>query len=407
MAQAPATRVVSSGPFQMTLQHEALCVVSIPPELVPKAAWWLVREYSLDQRDKGGSFSSLLLDDDGLSIVCSPLALTVLENLLQHNPAMIASKQRWKAFIITLVGSEFPGAVYYLADSLSKEGMSILHISTFESEVFLVQEQDVDRACSVLRRMEDPKRLEQMRNLADNQQARNESPYREGFELNVLPGNFYLTKLDDTAQLSSCASVLTRLLLFDPRYSALERSMSKAIKEKERSRNNSRTSLSDPADAPPPAPSSSSSSSKLLQPGDEGTGSGWDLTELGEEKALAVSDQRISSSSAASFMWGLWQCDSELTLLLEEADVESFPEGSLVVSPQRWKVIKLCGRAIEFDETGIVSAMTTTQIQEGVSLNISTATTNCTLVPVELLSTTLASLKAALGCSAVDPTEEF
>jgi hypothetical protein len=130
--------------------------------------------------------------------------------------------------------------------------------------------------------------------------------------------------------------------------------------------------------------------------------------ELGEEKALAVSDQRASSSSA-SFMWGLWQCDSELTLLLEEADVESFPAGSLVVSPQRWKVIKLCGRAIEFDETGIVSAMTTTQIQEGegVSLNISTATTNCTLVPVELLSTTLTSLKAALGCAAVDPTEEF
>jgi hypothetical protein len=408
MAIAPATRVVSSGPFQMMLQHEALCVVSIPPDLVPKAAWWLVREYSLDQRDKGGSFSSLLLDDDGLSIVCSPLALTVLENLLQHNPAMIASKQRWKAFIITMVGSEFPGAVYYLADSLSKEGMSILHISTFESEVFLVQEQDVDRACSVLRRMEDPKRLEQMRNLADHQQARNESPYREGFELNVLPGNFYLTKLDDSAQLSSCASVLTRLLLFDPRYSALERSMSKAIKEKERSRNNSRSSLSDPADAPPPVPSSSSS--KLAQPRDGSTGSGWDLTglELGEEKALAVSDQRASSSSA-SFMWGLWQCDSELTLLLEEADVESFPAGSLVVSPQRWKVIKLCGRAIEFDETGIVSAMTTTQIQEGegVSLNISTATTNCTLVPVELLSATLTSLKAALGCAAVDPTEEF
>jgi len=34
-----------------------------------------------------------------------------------------------------------------------------------------------------------------------------------------------------------------------------------------------------------------------------------------------------------------------------------FPEGALVLSPQRWRLIKLCGRAIDFDETGIVSAM--------------------------------------------------
>lgn len=72
----------------------------------------------------------------------------------------------------------------------------------------------------------------------------------------------------------------------------------------------------------------------------------------------------------------------------------------LLVSPQRWKVIKLTGRAIEFDETGIVSAMSKVyhhcrhnyyviiiiiefaKVESDVpSLNISTANTNCTLVP--------------------------
>ena len=49
--------------------------------------------------------------------------------------------------------------MHYLADSLSKEGLSILHISTFESEVFLVQEQDCEKACAVFRKSDSPKEL--------------------------------------------------------------------------------------------------------------------------------------------------------------------------------------------------------------------------------------------------------
>ena len=49
--------------------------------------------------------------------------------------------------------------MHYLADSLSKEGLSILHISTFESEVFLVQEQDIEKACSVFRKSAGPQEL--------------------------------------------------------------------------------------------------------------------------------------------------------------------------------------------------------------------------------------------------------
>jgi hypothetical protein len=98
-----------------------------------------------------------------------------------------------------------------------------------------------------------------------------------------------------------------------------------------------------------------------------------------------------------TFMWGLWQCENELTFLLDESDVDSFPEGSLTVSPQRWRLIKLGGRMIEFHETGIVSAMS--KIDSSIpSLNISTASTNCTLVPEELLEQTLDCLSEALGC---------
>jgi hypothetical protein len=102
-----------------------------------------------------------------------------------------------------------------------------------------------------------------------------------------------------------------------------------------------------------------------------------------------------------TFMMGFWQREDELTFLIDEEDLDMFPEGALDVSPQRWRVIKLCGRAIEFDETGIVSAMS--RIESTVQcLNISTATTNCTLVPEELLDSTAEALSDALQCPIQD-----
>lgn len=100
-------------------------------------------------------------------------------------------------------------------------------------------------------------------------------------------------------------------------------------------------------------------------------------------------------------MWGLWRyCDgaeSELTILLEEEDLSRFPMESLAISPQRWRVTKLAGRPIAFDETGVVSSMS--KIETNVpSLNISTATTNCTLVPEEVLLSTVETLSRVLQC---------
>jgi hypothetical protein len=101
---------------------------------------------------------------------------------------------------------------------------------------------------------------------------------------------------------------------------------------------------------------------------------------------------------SANFLWGVWYYHNEATFLFPENDYESFPkDNSLVVSPQTWKVIKLCGRPIAFHETGVVSAMS--QVDSNTpSLNISTALTNCTLVPFDLLGETVSGLSRALSC---------
>ena len=83
--------------------------------------------------------------------------------------------------------------------------------------------------------------------------------------------------------------------------------------------------------------------------------------------------------------------------LLEENDVDKFPEGALVVSPQPWKAIKLSGRAIDYDETGIICAMSQSEADVP-TLNISTAISNITLVPEETLDTTLSQLSYAFNC---------
>lgn len=86
-----------------------------------------------------------------MSLICCVSSAATLEMICSKN--ITISPQKWRAFVINVVGSaaEFPGAVHFLADSLSNAGLSILHISTFEYEVFLVQEQDISKACDVFR----------------------------------------------------------------------------------------------------------------------------------------------------------------------------------------------------------------------------------------------------------------
>ncbi len=99
----------------------------------------------------------------------------------------------------------------------------------------------------------------------------------------------------------------------------------------------------------------------------------------------------------ANFMWGVWCYDEEVTFLIGENELDQFPLDDLDLSPQQWRVIKLCGRPIAFNETGVVCAMS--RIDTNIpSLNISTAITNCTLVPEELLEQTASGLSNALNC---------
>eukprot|EP01031_Cornospumella_fuschlensis_P041326 gene41326-50438_t len=147
--------LLSSGLFEITLLSGSLVVFSVPHANIPKCAWWLVREFCM--RRNQCSFSSLVGDEEGLSVVCNSSLFSTLQLLIQPQD-VVRCENFWRAVVIEMSSQadELPNAVYTLANSLSSKGVSILHISTFESEVFLIQEKDLAVACEILKAFELP-----------------------------------------------------------------------------------------------------------------------------------------------------------------------------------------------------------------------------------------------------------
>lgn len=56
-----STRIMNEGPFLVSMEHENLCVITIPTVSIPNYAWWLIREHSLECRRKKSFYSVLMV----------------------------------------------------------------------------------------------------------------------------------------------------------------------------------------------------------------------------------------------------------------------------------------------------------------------------------------------------------
>ena len=52
--------LVIDGPFSVTVDQQPVNVVRIPPDTIPKVAWWLIREYCVNWKNKT-YFNSLFM----------------------------------------------------------------------------------------------------------------------------------------------------------------------------------------------------------------------------------------------------------------------------------------------------------------------------------------------------------
>ena len=99
----------------------------------------------------------------------------------------------------------------------------------------------------------------------------------------------------------------------------------------------------------------------------------------------------FTQSRGSQCFWSFTQTDGEISLIIDEHSLPSFPEDALVGSSSRWRPLRLCGRSFAFDETGVVSAMYA-PYEDGMQLlNFSTFSTNVSLVEEADLERALAS----------------
>ena len=138
-----------------------------------------------------------------------------------------------------------------------------------------------------------------------------------------------------------------KMLMYDPRFSAIERLVVRRAnaKSKNFSSNGAR-----PLSASFNLNSSSSNSSSgnssikgsgiggpsIMTPGQMLKQSGSAITSTSSPSSSSAAVATTSAKPLSSFMWGMFQCGDEITFLLEEDDVAQFPPGALQIVPQQW-----------------------------------------------------------------------
>lgn len=149
------------------------------------------------------------------------------------------------------------------------------------------------------------------------------------------------------------------------------------------------------------APTESSDAQRL---GDAEMVSFWSYCETAEEISLIVTE--VGRCFLPCLDWlpidhRRATDDALLSSRFTQRYLESFEDDAMIVSPDRWRAIKLCGRTYGFDETGVVAAMsgfaTDTQV-----LNVSSFGSNVTFVLDHTLDASIETLCGSLSITHVE-----
>uniref|UniRef100_A0A7S2SFK8 CASTOR ACT domain-containing protein n=1 Tax=Mucochytrium quahogii TaxID=96639 RepID=A0A7S2SFK8_9STRA len=290
----------------------------------------------------------LVQDVDGVTVVVNERYYRHMKlcGVVEH---MRWSPVLWRALQINLGpagGDECSEIIGYLSTVLSEKDVSILNFSTFASDLILVQDFDTLKAKNVLteygeqgvqglkaqiRERQSPSEVSETAFFFDGEEkgSASDSPRHARVE----------SEIDEVSSLVVCPAplVLTtikRVLLKQCMYSLMKQ-LSHHIDIHIRDR---------------------------AMGGESGTG------------------RTFVNNHASDYFWAYFSTHEEVSVLMDERDLKNFPEDSLCVCPQRWKAIRLVGKDIPFNQTGVVKRMSS-PYEVGIQvLNMSTYCTNVALV---------------------------
>lgn len=104
----------------------------------------------------GSPMRMLVMDGDGCTLCMGRRHLKLLQEAGLSDIVEVAPDS-WRAFEFNLghTVADVPGVVYHLAKLMADDDISVLHMSTYGTEIFLVQEHMLDRAVACIRKKVD------------------------------------------------------------------------------------------------------------------------------------------------------------------------------------------------------------------------------------------------------------
>ncbi|EQC41848.1 hypothetical protein, variant [Saprolegnia diclina VS20] len=363
--------LVSTSNFHATLLPGALAVLLIPPERVHACSWALLtlllyggcsvvcREGDTNVsashicRSKEAEVFSMVADKDGITLFVDPNGVKVFEFAKVLEDIHLAPQQ-WRAIQIHLgpMVAEFPGVIRFLSQLLAEDNISILNMSTYDTDIIYVQECNLEKAIHCLQ-SKLSRGVHGLKEVKDEETSRrlssegSDSPSHLSSPSSLLPSPV------------SVAGSSSQYLAVYPASMVLVRLKKDAIRD-----------------------------------------SAFGLTQL----LMTTNAPGVATTSRqhASAFWCYCETAEEICLILDEECLSDFSESAVVVSPDRWRVITLCGRKYGFDETGIVAAMSGLDSVHTQVLNISSFGSNVTLVLEDALDEAVATLAASLRLDRVE-----
>jgi hypothetical protein len=347
----------------------------------------------------------MVQDIDGVTVIVNEryyrhLQLSGVVDLMSWAPVP------WRALNIHLgpASADAPGIISYLSSMLSERNVSILNFSTFEADLILVQEFDLTKARELLFELG----RDGVLGLKEQIAVKTEAHTAEG-------------KLDNAGRRSASLS---------PSKRAHGRIPSGCLNGSDSGSNLDASVLRARESGVGKARSCSVSSESTLKAALNIVQSPLVLvcvqramlkqTMFSLMKQLSRNiDVQLSLESETirgeprkhgldvsalnkDYLWAYFSTNEEISMLLDERDLKDFPEDSLVICPQRWKAIRLVGKAIPFNETGVVKLMSS-PYELGIQLlNMSTYMTNVTLVAEHEVETAIQRLRSELNGQATE-----
>ncbi|KDO32410.1 hypothetical protein SPRG_02887 [Saprolegnia parasitica CBS 223.65] len=365
--------LVSTSNFHATLLPGALSVLLIPPERIHACSWALLtlllyggcsvvcREGDANVsashicRSKEAEVFSMVADKDGITLFMDPNGVKVFEFAKVLDDIHLAPQQ-WRAIQIHLgpMVAEFPGVIRFLSQLLAEDKISILNMSTYDTDIIYVQECNLEKAIHCLQ-SKLSRGVHGLKEVKDEENSRrlssegSESPSHDSSPSSPLA----------LSPVSVAPASSSQYLAVYPASMVLVRLKKDAIRD-----------------------------------------SAFGLTQL----LLTTNAAGVATTARqhASAFWCYCETAEEICLILDEDCLSDFSESAVIVSPDRWRVITLCGRKYGFEETGIVAAMSGLDSVHTQVLNISSFGSNVTLVLEDALDEAVASLAASLRLDRVE-----